>query len=253
MSWGNPGKNISESYVSGNALDIFQISETDGYPTGTTIGNNTFNGTYPTSRFAIGIYNAPTYNTALIEDFATKAQYIFVTSDVGPNPYDTVSEYIDDLILHSRALLGNKQKYSLRQYLTTLSIHKYNIIQILAVIQASIQKYNVRQYLAQTNIHKYSLRAYLAQTTIQKYNLRKYLVQTTIQKYNLLKYVVQSSIQKYNISKSYPSGVYPEVRNTSGYHTDINSEVRNTPGYHTNINPKVQHRQDNPSGFNSKV
>lgn len=214
FTWGNPGKNIAESYVSGNTLDIFQISETDGYPTSETIAANTFNGTYPTSKFAVGIYNASSYNTSLLEDFATKAQYLFVTSDVGPNPYDTVSQYIDDLAVHSGKLIGSIHKYSLFHNVLESSIHKYHLFQdilqtsihkydiesaVSAVLQTSIHKYDLLQNVLQSSIHKYDLVQNVINTTIHKYHLFQDIIQTSIHKYDLLQNIVQSSIHKYHL------------------------------------------------------
>lgn len=213
FTWGNPGKNIAESYVSGNTLDIFQISETDGYPTSETISNNTFNGTYPTSKFAVGIYNASSYNTSLLEDFATKAQYLFVTSDIGPNPYDTVSQYIDDLAVHSGRLLGSIHKYDILNTIAQTTIHKYHLLQnvietsihkydlegLVFVLQSSIHKYDILNTILQTNIHKYNILQNIAQTSVHKYNILVNVLQSSLHKYHLFHDIVQSSIQKYDI------------------------------------------------------
>lgn len=200
LSWGNPGTAVAESYVSGNTVDIFQISETDGYPSSSTISAATFNGTYPTSRFAIGIYNAATYNTTLLEDFATKVQYLFVTSDVSPNPYDTVSQYIDDLALHSRLLMGSRQKYNIAQRILQTSIQKYNILK--TITQASLQKYNILKIVMQASLQKYHILNFVAVTaSLQKYHLFRNIVQNSIQKYHVSAFVLRLSIQKYNIAK----------------------------------------------------
>ena len=126
-------------------------------------------------------------------------------------PQTSIHKYDIDVYLSQTSI----QKYNLRNFVpTTASIHKYSLRKFLA--QTNIHKYSLRQYIPQTNIHKYSIRKFLAQTTIQKYSLRKFLAQTNIhkytirnfvaattniQKYNLLKYILQPSIQKYNLRR----------------------------------------------------
>ena len=104
ISWGNPGTTIDESYVQAKAVDVFQISESTDYPAVATITTNTFAGDYEPAQFAIGIHSVASYDTALIADYYTKVKYIFVTGDVMPNPYDTLSTYLDDLGDQSNAI-----------------------------------------------------------------------------------------------------------------------------------------------------
>ena len=104
ISWGNPGVPVDESYVKANAVDVFQISESADYPTAAAIETATFSGAYSPSKFAMGIHSVTSYNSSLISDFNTDVAYIFVTGDVMPTPYDTVSAYLDDLALQVNSI-----------------------------------------------------------------------------------------------------------------------------------------------------
>lgn len=227
ISWGNPGTAVAESYVTANAVDIFMISETEGYPTSQAITDNTFNGAYSPSKFAMTVHSAGTYDSALIADYATKVRAIFVTPEIAPNPYDTLSTYLDELADQSIALLGSTHKYNILESILSSSIHKYHLFQnaiqqsihkfhiignaiadsihkydvIGNAIAESIHKYNVAAFALSESIHKYDVLAYVAATSIHVYNVFQVGVveAANIMKYHILQYTVQASIHKYNV------------------------------------------------------
>lgn len=91
----NPGTSTLAAYVA--TADVLQVLESTGNPTLATVITDTFNGQFSRNKFALGIHSEPSFNAPLLTQFAAHAKYIFTTSDVLANPYDTLSIYLENM------------------------------------------------------------------------------------------------------------------------------------------------------------
>jgi Spherulation-specific family 4 len=91
---GNPGTDTAPGYI--GVFDVGIIYENSGFPAiGSLAGWHTG---YPKTNFCVLAYGVPTLNHALIKQARANVGYIYVDSDVLPNPWDTVPGYIADLL-----------------------------------------------------------------------------------------------------------------------------------------------------------
>lgn len=104
---GNPGTSTSAAYI--NTVDEIQISETTDYPTLNAMQTATMNGAFNKNKFHIGIHSATVYNAPLMTEFSKLAGNLFITNDVLPNPYDTLSGFLQPMALHAADTHVNKK------------------------------------------------------------------------------------------------------------------------------------------------
>lgn len=94
-------------------------------------------------------------------------------------------------------LQTSRHKYNILANVLQTSIHKYDLQVLGAVVNALIAKYNISQFISQTNVHKYNLLNNIAQTSIHKYNLLANVLHSSVQKYDVLQNIVNTSLHKY--------------------------------------------------------
>ena len=92
---GNPGTGIPESFI--GILDNYIIYEDRGLPALSLIEERTFG--LDKRNFSITAFGVPEteINSDYILALSELVQYIYITDDDLPNPYDTFSSYIDEL------------------------------------------------------------------------------------------------------------------------------------------------------------
>ena len=92
---GNPGTGIPESFI--GILDNYIIYEDRGLPALSLIEERTFG--LDKRHFSITAFGVPEteINSDYILALSELVQYIYITDDDLPNPYDTFSSYIDEL------------------------------------------------------------------------------------------------------------------------------------------------------------
>ena len=91
---GNPGTDTKQTYI--GSVDTIVIYETDkGFPTETQFGG--WHKNYTLSNFAIMPYNLHTLDQNKVTEAKKFVKYIYVTDDKLPNPWDTISSYINEL------------------------------------------------------------------------------------------------------------------------------------------------------------
>jgi len=89
---GNPGMNIPSSYK--DTVNIFLISETQG-----TIDLSVA-GSWPTtdaSRIALMVHTEPSIPEDWVKDACKVSDWLYITDDVMPNPYNRLPSYFSDL------------------------------------------------------------------------------------------------------------------------------------------------------------
>jgi len=92
VTHGNPGMNIPSSYK--DTVNIFLISETQG-----TI-DLSVSGSWPTtdaSRIALMVHTEPSIPEDWVKDACKVSDWLYITDDVMPNPYDRLPSYFSDL------------------------------------------------------------------------------------------------------------------------------------------------------------
>jgi hypothetical protein len=90
---GNPGIDTKPTFV--GATDVILIYEGAGFPATNTLSG--WHTSYPKSSFGIFAYGVPALNHALIKEARGYVGFIYVNTDVLPNPWDTVPSYLGDL------------------------------------------------------------------------------------------------------------------------------------------------------------
>ncbi len=83
---GNPGVDTKPTFV--GTTDVVMIYEGSGFPATTTLSG--WHTSYPRTSFGLFAYGVSTPNHALIKQARAYVGYIYVNSDVLPNPWDTV-------------------------------------------------------------------------------------------------------------------------------------------------------------------
>ncbi len=93
---GNPGTETLKAYV--GSVDTIVIYESDkGFPNETQYGG--WHKDYPKSDWAVLSYNISSLDSNKVKDAKNFVQYIYVTDDKLPNPWDTIPYYINELFL----------------------------------------------------------------------------------------------------------------------------------------------------------
>jgi len=91
---GNPGTETLKGYV--GSVDTIVIYESDkGFPNQTQYGG--WHKNYPKSDWAVLSYNISCLDSNKVKDAKNFVQYIYVTDDKLPNPWDTIPHYINEL------------------------------------------------------------------------------------------------------------------------------------------------------------
>ena len=88
---GNAGTSVPESYV--GTVDTILVYESAGLPSISTLTSRTFNGKYDMNKFGAIPHSVSKYNTSWIDQAQGIVGYIYVTNDIMPNPWDTLSKY----------------------------------------------------------------------------------------------------------------------------------------------------------------
>jgi hypothetical protein len=91
---GNPGIDTKPTFV--GTTDVVMIYEGSGFPATTMLSG--WHTGYPRTSFGLFAYGVATPNHALIKQARPYVGYIYVNSDVLPNPWDSVPSYLSDLL-----------------------------------------------------------------------------------------------------------------------------------------------------------
>jgi hypothetical protein len=94
MTVGNPGQDIGNSFV--GTVDTVFIYENSGLPQLTSLANE-HAGLAP-SNFALIPYNVAALDKTYVQSAGQAFRYIYLTNDNLPNPWDSLSNYFDDLL-----------------------------------------------------------------------------------------------------------------------------------------------------------
>ena len=88
---GNPGTTTLKSYV--GTLDSIIIYESGGTPSLSYLASATFYPSYSKSNFGFVSYSVPSLDTSFERSATTYVQWLYITDDGLPNPYDTLPSY----------------------------------------------------------------------------------------------------------------------------------------------------------------
>jgi Spherulation-specific family 4 len=91
---GNPGSDSAAAYV--GSVDLLLIYENKGLPSLQALGG--WHASYARSNFGVIPYGCPTLDPAFVQAARTHVAYVYVQSDVLPNPWDSVPAYLDALV-----------------------------------------------------------------------------------------------------------------------------------------------------------
>lgn len=91
---GNPGLDTKPTFV--GTTDVIMIYEGSGLPATTALSG--WHTSYPRTSFGLFAYGVSAPNHALIKQARAYVGYIYVNSDVLPNPWDTVPSYLSDVL-----------------------------------------------------------------------------------------------------------------------------------------------------------
>lgn len=91
---GNPGLDTKPTFV--GTTDVVMIYEGSGLPATTALSG--WHTSYPRTSFGLFAYGVGAPNHALIKQARAYVGFIYVNSDVLPNPWDTVPPYLGDLL-----------------------------------------------------------------------------------------------------------------------------------------------------------
>jgi hypothetical protein len=90
---GNPGIDTKPTFV--GATDVILIYEGAGFPATDTLSG--WHTSYPKTSFGVFAYGVPKLDHALVKEARNYIGYIYVNTDVLPNPWDSVPSYLDAL------------------------------------------------------------------------------------------------------------------------------------------------------------
>ena len=80
-------------------VDTLTIYEGSSIPSSQTLASKTFNGQYDKKNFNYVSYGVSSpLNEAPIRDTLSYVRFLYVTNDVTPNPWDTLSPYLEQLV-----------------------------------------------------------------------------------------------------------------------------------------------------------
>src|SRR2546426_7881615 len=88
---GNPGTTTLTSYI--GTLDSIIIYESAGTPSPSYLTSATFYPSYSKSNFGFLAYSVPSLDTSFETSASTYVQWLYITDDGLPNPYDTLPSY----------------------------------------------------------------------------------------------------------------------------------------------------------------
>ena len=91
---GNPGVDTKPTFV--GTTDVVMIYEGSGFPATTALSG--WHTSYPRTSFGLFAYGVTAPNHALIKQARAYVGYIYVNSDVLPNPWDSVPSYLGDVL-----------------------------------------------------------------------------------------------------------------------------------------------------------
>jgi hypothetical protein len=210
---GNPGAPTVSSYV--GTVDKLIIGESNGVlPNQASLDSATFNGAYNKKNFIFGAYNIPTgtaLDTTWIAMASQRVGLLSMTDDVLPNPYDSISAYLEDF---GRYLAGNISKYDILQLANNQVVSKYDIRQIASSTIVSV--YDLLQHAASqiTSVYDiliggavseitslYDIRQLASSSVISKYDIRKLASSALISVYDIMQLAASTVTGKYDIRK----------------------------------------------------
>lgn len=90
---GNPGTDVAPAYV--GVLDTMLIYESDGVP---AISSLAAWSSYAPSNFGVIPYAVSSMNTTFVQQARQYVEYIYVTNDNLPNPWDSLTSYFSQLL-----------------------------------------------------------------------------------------------------------------------------------------------------------
>jgi hypothetical protein len=95
----NPGANQQPAWFSTYTADVIVVNENSTWPTEADMEGNFEGGhaDYPPTRRAGLVYNQPTLDTGLLDTLRKNVQWVYVTNDNLPNPWDTLPTYLEQL------------------------------------------------------------------------------------------------------------------------------------------------------------
>ena len=91
---GNPGLDTKPTFV--GTTDVIMIYEGAGFPPTTALSG--WHTSYPRTSFGAFAYGVPSLDAAAVKQARAYVGYIYVNTDVLPNPWDTVPSYLSDLL-----------------------------------------------------------------------------------------------------------------------------------------------------------
>jgi hypothetical protein len=90
---GNPGTDVPAAYI--GALDTMLIYESNGVPSISSLSQWS---SYPPSNFGVIPYAVSAMNTTFVQQARQYVQYIYLTNDDLPNPWDSLTSYFSTLL-----------------------------------------------------------------------------------------------------------------------------------------------------------
>lgn len=95
FTMGNPGTSFPESYV--GTVNTILVYENKALPTIGTLKDRTFNGKYDKNNFGAIPHTVYRYDATWAAQAREVIGYVYVTNDRMPNPWDTLSRYVNQL------------------------------------------------------------------------------------------------------------------------------------------------------------
>jgi len=96
MTVGNPGMSTLTSYI--DTVDNLSIYESSGLPTITMLSIRTSYSEYPKTKFSMIAFGINLLDTAFLAHASTYVDYLYITDNILPNPYDTLPVYFNNLV-----------------------------------------------------------------------------------------------------------------------------------------------------------
>jgi hypothetical protein len=90
---GNPGTDVPAAYI--GALDTMLIYESNGVPSVSSLASWS---AYAPSNFGVIPYAVSAMNTTFVKQARQYVEYIYLTNDDLPNPWDSLTSYFSDLL-----------------------------------------------------------------------------------------------------------------------------------------------------------
>ncbi|HVV48592.1 MAG TPA: spherulation-specific family 4 protein, partial [Polyangia bacterium] len=90
---GNPGTDVPAAYV--GVIDTMLIYESDGVPSISSLSRWS---SYAPSNFGVIPYDVSAMNTSFVQQARQYVEYIYLTNDNLPNPWDSLTSYFAQLL-----------------------------------------------------------------------------------------------------------------------------------------------------------